>query len=146
MTETSHELLDLLKSAHVLRSMDEAVVSQRRDDGGWSKKEILGHLVDSAVNNLHRFVRMQLQPVLEFPSYDQPGWVRVQQYQERPWNELIDLWVTLNNHLAHVIKHLEPEALENRWRAPEGELTLRFVATDYLRHLRHHLRQLGVDV
>ncbi len=139
MKAISAELRGLLGVAERLREVGDVTL-----DGGWGKKEILGHLIDSAVNNLHRLVRMQQQAVLEFPDYDQPGWVRLQHYRERPWTELIELWVILNQHLAHVIEHLDAVALDNRWKAPEGELTLRFVAEDYLVHMRHHLRQLGV--
>jgi hypothetical protein len=43
--------------------------------GGWSRKEILGHLIDSASNNHQRFVRAQLQDELRWPGYDQTGCV-----------------------------------------------------------------------
>lgn len=39
--------------------------------GGWSRKQVLGHLIDSASNNHPRFVRSILQDSLDFPGYDQ---------------------------------------------------------------------------
>ncbi|MBK9046740.1 MAG: hypothetical protein IPL74_08565 [Bacteroidetes bacterium] len=46
----------------------------------WSKKEILGHLIDSATNNHQRFVRGQFETVPEI-SYDQNNWNTFSYYQ-----------------------------------------------------------------
>jgi len=112
--------------------------------GGWSRKQVLGHLIDSASNNHQRFVRAALQGQLDFPGYDQQGWVRVQAVEEAPWPTLIALWASYNRHLAHVIAHLPPAQLGTACRIGSGEpVTLRFLVEDYLRHLLHHLAQLG---
>ena len=115
--------------------------------GGWSRKQVLGHLIDSASNNHQRFVRATLQGSLDFPGYEQQGWVRVQAVEEAPWPALIDLWTSYNRHLAHVIAHLPPAQLEAACRIGSGEpVTLRFLVEDYLRHLLHHLTQVGAVV
>jgi hypothetical protein len=114
-----------------------------RAGGRWSRKEILGHLVDSAVNNHQRFVRAQLASELAFPSYEQDRWVAVQGYTERPFAELVTLWDALNRHVAHVVARVPPEKAETPCRIGDGPaVTLEFVARDYVRHLRHHLEQL----
>ena len=48
----------------------------------WSKKEILGHLIDSAENNIQRFVRVQYENE-PFIFYEQDEWVRIQDYQNK---------------------------------------------------------------
>jgi hypothetical protein len=113
--------------------------------GGWSRRQVLGHLIDSASNNHQRFVRAALQPSLEFPGYDQDGCVRVEAPQEAKWEVLVSLWAAYNHYLAHVIAHLPEAKLETQCRIGAGEpVTLRFLATDYLRHLAHHLEQIGL--
>ncbi len=47
----------------------------------WTKKEVLGHLIDSASNNHQRFVRGQIAVRQDFPGYEQEQWVRIQGYQ-----------------------------------------------------------------
>ena len=110
--------------------------------GGWSPKQVLGHLIDSAANNHQRFVRLQFERALVFPPYQQNQWVDSQQYQRRPWNDLVELWRAYNLHLAHVLEHSNLETLGNVWKYSQGDLTLEEVATDYPRHMQHHLGQI----
>jgi hypothetical protein len=114
--DVARELLSVVETAsESLRTISESEAPQRNLPGSWSKKEILGHLLDSAVNNHHRFVRAQQVEELTFPAYDQPHWVSSQGYGERPWPELVDLWRLYNRHLAHVISramsHLQSTTL-----------------------------------
>jgi len=126
-----------------LAAITEEEASRRDGNGRWSKKEVLGHLIDSAANNHQRFVRAQLVPHVDLPGYQQESWVRLQSYQTEPWSNLIQLWLQFNRHLAHVIANVEPAALQHTisldGRAP---VTLGFVIDDYVRHLEHHLSQI----
>src|SRR5262249_11867168 len=74
----ANELLASLKIADPLRQLDESTASARPRPGKWSKKEIIGHLIDSAANNHQRFIRLQLNQRIEIPGYDGDDWVRVQ--------------------------------------------------------------------
>jgi hypothetical protein len=112
--------------------------------GGWSRKQVLGHLIDSASNNHQRFVRAAQQESLDFPAYDQEGNVRVQEPQEADWPLLVTLWAAYNRYLAHIIARLPASKLGTVCRIGTGKpVTLGFVATDYLTHLVHHLSQIG---
>jgi hypothetical protein len=126
-----------------LQAIHEERASAPRAPGKWSAKQVIGHLIDSAVNNQQRFVRAQLAPSLAFPGYAQEAWVSTQAYQERSWADVLSLWAAINRHLAHVIAHIEPRALDTPCTIGQGgPVTLRFVAEDYVRHLHHHLAQV----
>jgi hypothetical protein len=113
--------------------------------GKWSKKEILGHLIDSALNNHQRFVRAQQGP-LELPGYEQDFWVKAQGYQQANWEALIHVWETINRNLARVMQLIPAEALQQTCRIGNNTpVTLEYLVTDYLVHLQHHLRQLQVN-
>ncbi|HYR92045.1 MAG TPA: DinB family protein [Terriglobia bacterium] len=143
MEPLAEELKFFLKVADNLRQIDNKAASARPAPGKWSKKEILGHLIDSATNNHQRFVRMQLAPHLELPGYNQEEWVRLQHYQDRPWREIIDMWQMYNTQLVEVIRNIDPKAVRNTWRAPDGNnVDLEFVVRDYLVHMRHHMDQI----
>ena len=145
MRELSGKLEQVVESARViLRQVSEAESNKPVLKGGWSRKQVLGHLIDSASNNHQRFVRAALQGSLEFPGYDQDGFVRVQAVESVLWPVLVALWSSYNLYLAHVIAHLPADKLEAPCRIGEDDpVTLRFLAEDYLTHLLHHLSQIG---
>ena len=128
---------------HLSAISDEAA-STKPAPNKWSRKEILGHLIDSAANNHQRFMRLQLQAEISLPGYDQDDWVRLNRYQQRTWNEIVTLWSAYNRHLASVIESLDDSALGHVWHSPDGDVTLEFIANDYVRHLEHHLAQIGI--
>jgi hypothetical protein len=145
MHAVSMDLTRAVESAQaILPRLTEEEASQTVLDGGWSRKQLLGHLIDSASNNHQRFVRAALADSLEFPAYDTPGSVRVECVQEAPWGMLVDLWAAYNRYLAHVIAHLPQEKLGVQCRIGTNDpVTLAFLAEDYVRHMVHHLRQIG---
>jgi hypothetical protein len=106
----------------------------------WSKKEILGHLCDSAFNNLQRLVRVQYE---EKPwiVYNQDEWVKNQNYQGMEIMQVIDLWLTVHKQLIQVIRNFPEKHLESILDVGE-EVTAKFMITDYLDHQNHHLKQI----
>jgi hypothetical protein len=145
MKELSEKLTSVIDAAEPrLREFSESESEKPILSGGWSRKQVLGHLIDSASNNHQRFVRAALQSSLDFPGYDQDGNTRVQAPQEADWLLLASLWAAYNRYLAHIIARLPASKLETPCRIGSGaQVTLRFLATDYLTHLVHHLRQIG---
>jgi hypothetical protein len=145
MKELSENLLSVTEAAEPkLREITPRESSEPILPGGWSRKQVIAHLIDSASNNHQRFVRAAQQASLDFPSYDQEGNMRVQAAQEAEWLLLVSLWAAYNRYLAHVIAHLPASKLETPCRIGSGEpVTLRFIATDYVTHLVHHLIQIG---
>src|SRR5262249_13856077 len=83
----------------VLSRFSEAESEQRPSPERWTKKEVLGHLIDSASNNHQRFVRGQITSGQDFANYEQEQWVRLQNYQAARWVDLIDLWRAYNTHI-----------------------------------------------
>jgi hypothetical protein len=146
MIELSRELFEAIDSAEAaLRQVSEIDSTTPVLAGGWSRKQVLGHLIDSASNNHQRFVRAMLADTLEFPGYDQAGNVAVQEVQEADWPLLVSLWSSYNRYLAHILAQLPEDKLEMVCRIGTREpVTLRFLAEDYLAHLLHHVRQIGV--
>jgi len=137
-----------------LTSISDADASRPRSEGKWSRKEIVGHLIDSASNNHERFVRACFSDHLICPTYDQDAWVRAQRYDKAPWRELLSLWSLFNLHLARVMAAIPVEVRtlrrsrhnlhETAFRMiPSSEpATLEYFMDDYVDHLEHHLAQI----
>ena len=125
-----------------LEEISEEVFAYIPAPGKWSKKQILGHLIDSAANNHQRFVRIQYEedPVI---YYDQNEWNRVQEYNKKNSEELKLLWKLYNLHLLHIIKNIPSDKLERKGALKSGnEYSLGWYINDYVEHLEHHLHQI----
>ena len=126
-----------------LLRFSDAEAGARPAPGKWSRKEILGHLIDSVSNNHQRIVRMQLEPQISFPGYKQELWVTTQRYRQEPWKVMIQAWEGFNRHLLHVVAQIPEEKLANSCSLDGGEpVKLDFLVRDYVRHLEHHLGQI----
>ena len=134
-------LLDTIPA--LLKQVPESEFSEKPAPDKWSKKEILGHLIDSATNNHQRFIRIQYQ---DKPGvyYDQNEWVAFSDYNSIQKNTIIDFWTQYNNHLLHVIKNISSDSLAKAGvvRVASEEKPLYFFINDYVAHMEHHLRQI----
>ena len=124
-----------------LYQIDENVFSNKEQNNKWSKKEILGHLIDSATNNHQRFVRVQFESDPEI-VYDQVNWNRFSFYQQMDSRDLIKFWLTYNEHLVRLIENIPLESLNRNCSVAGNLITLQFLIDDYVVHLEHHLRQI----
>lgn len=127
-----------------MADLDETQAGLPLAPGKWSRKQILGHLIDSASKNHQRFVRAAASESVSLPGYDQEFWVATQKYSELEWKTLLAFWKGYNYHLLHVLKSLPDDAFKHRLKIGDGpEISLADLAADYLRHLQHHLRQIA---
>lgn len=112
----------------------------------WSKKEILGHLIDSAINNLKRFVDVQSQPQpYTILRYMQDSLVVINRYQDLPLDHMLLLWKTLNQQIVYVISGIPADKLPYTVITPAGESkTLEWLVIDYIEHMDHHWGQVFV--
>ncbi len=131
-----------------LRSMTEEDLTLRPQPGKWSKKEIMGHLIDSAYYNLLRFKEAQYaKPPYVVRKYAQDELVTLNDYQHQSLEEILQLWIALNQQIIRVITRIpdDKQAIEviSEEGAPIG--TLSFLIEDYLAHMEHHLGQIFQD-
>ena len=141
--ELRERLEAVLRSAMPwLLTISEAEASVPEREGKWSAKQVMGHLIDSAVNNLGRIIRLQIEAGQSLPGYEQMAWVSLQHYAEREWAQVLALWFALNEQVAWTIGHVEQARLANRGVVAGEPLTLGFLIEDYVAHMDHHLRAM----
>ena len=112
--------------------------------GKWSKKEILGHLTDSAIHNLVRFTEINyLEKPYQHRLYNQIDLVNLNQYQTMDIEELTQLWFVINKQIIRIMKSVDNEALDYKIiLSDDTEIDLKFLMTDYVAHLEHHINQI----
>ena len=103
----------------------------------WSKKETIGHLIDSAQNNIRRFVVGQYEKGAEI-NYDREKWVSFNDYATHDSEDVINLWYLLNKNICKIIRKCPEASLLKEVKTDELH-TIDWLAKDYINHLLHHL-------
>lgn len=110
----------------------------------WSKKEVLGHLIDSAMNNIRRLIVTQYK-INEKIVYAQNEWVLLNHYQSMPVKDMILLWKLINLQYDRIAKMIPVTSIDLTCDTGKSEIslhTLAFLIEDYWGHQQHHLRQI----
>jgi len=144
MIQLANELRSEIDSSLArLRKLSESDATRDRGPGKWTRKQILGHLIDSAANNHQRFVRAQFEDPFAGPGYDGDAWVALHNYRERPWTELTDTWAVMNRQVAYAMESVPQNKLNTQCIIGKNKpAPLEWWMKDYLVHMRHHLAQI----
>ncbi len=71
-TETARDFrAEIERLRGVLLALSPALANEPWRVGGWTQKQIVGHLLDSAANNRQRFVRAMIDGQYAGPGYAQ---------------------------------------------------------------------------
>ena len=111
----------------------------------WSKKEVLGHLIDSAQNNMRRFICGQYESIPPHIVYEQDFWVSANAYGQAKSEHVIQLWQLINDRLVDVLNTMPPANYKkncNTGRTSEQLHSIEWLAEDYVKHMKHHLNQI----
>ncbi|MES2330797.1 MAG: DinB family protein [Bacteroidota bacterium] len=139
------KLIPELRKKYESLAIDELL--QHPAPGKWSRQQVLGHLIDSAINNLKRFTDAQLldQPYTII-SYKQDGLMEVNSYQELPLDHLLNLWQALNRQIIFVVDRIPADKLSYEVQPQynqTGTQTLAWLICDYVAHMKHHLHAMN---
>ncbi|NVK52939.1 MAG: DinB family protein [Flavobacteriaceae bacterium] len=129
---------------HLISKFTEEEMALKSTPEKWSKKEILGHLIDSAINNLQRFIEIQFaEKLYVVRKYNQVELVKANDYQNSETRELLNFWLSINKRIKKVIEKQTEETLKYKVQINDERIVdLRFLIKDYIDHLAHHLQQI----
>lgn len=139
INQLNSEIDELIKAEQLSLDWEYKIAPEK-----WSKKEVVGHLIDSALNNLQRFVRCTYEENFKL-TYQQDEWVLAQNYQKAPTSELLALWRLLNLQIVNVLKNYPPERLQAQCDTGKDAVslhTVEWLIHDYVQHLKHHIKQI----
>lgn len=153
MNFEQYEIL-INKTEKLLKLLNEKKANEPYAEGKWQRKMMLGHLIDSAINNSARIINAQHKQSYIFDGYDENFWVEHQQYNSASWNNLITLWYSFNSQIIHTISNVSDQLLtrevaEHNFNkicyiklASDKPATLIYLIEDYFNHMEHHLEQI----
>ncbi|MCE2995338.1 MAG: DinB family protein [Cyclobacteriaceae bacterium] len=146
MKHIANELEEIVNTfAKRIALISEADFSAKPHPSKWSKKEVLGHLIDSAENNLRRFICTQYESQPPKIRYDQNFWVTANNYLSTPSNEVIENWRLINLKICRVLAQMPPSSytkLCDTGKDAPNLHSIKWLADDYVKHLKHHLNQI----
>jgi hypothetical protein len=146
MKHVIQELRDLI-SAYVAKfnAIQDSEFSHKPLPKKWSKKEVVGHLIDSGQNNLRRFIVSQYEAQIPNIVYDQDFWVKANGYQQMQKEEVITLWRLVNERICEVLEAMPESNYAKQCNTGKSEIqlhSLHWLAEDYVKHMKHHLNQI----
>jgi hypothetical protein len=145
MTELAERLEQVIYTGlEYIRQTDKENLGKKPSPEKWSKKEILGHLIDSGINNLQRFTEIQYEAKpFKIRKYKQDALVRANDYQNADIQELVDFWKAVNLRISKLILLQTDKTLAFPVDLGENKIVdLNFLIRDYVDHLEHHLKQI----
>lgn len=146
MKKVTEELASIVSEfVTKISSISEKEFSAKPLPNKWSKKEVLGHLIDSAQNNMRRFICGQYESTPPHIIYEQDFWVSANAYGQAKSEHVIQLWQLINNRLSDVLNAMPAANYTkecNTGRTSEQLHSLEWLAEDYVKHMKHHLNQI----
>ncbi len=134
---------ELNRIKQVVPFIPKEIFLHKRAENKWSRKEIIGHLIDSASYNLKRFNEIQIdEGVYEVTSYPQDELVKTNDYQYLDLKSLLTLIEALNTQIIQVVKHINPKDYSKAILAYDEQKDLQWLIEDYVEHLRYHTNQI----
>lgn len=145
MEELSDKLEKLLTiGSDFISNASQEDLSYKSNPEKWSKKEILGHLIDSGINNLQRFTEIQFEgKPYPIRKYNQDELVKANDYQNSDVDHLIEFWMSINKRIINLMRIQTKMTLDFQIVLEKGKISdLKFLMVDYVDHLEHHLNQI----
>lgn len=146
MKQIAGELQNIVDDFSVrVNSIHDSQFSAKPLPDKWSKQEIFGHLIDSAHNNLRRFICSQYESAPPKITYDQDFWVQANHYHNVRREDIIVLWRLINMRICDVLKHMSEVNFTKECDTGKNNIqlhSLQWLAEDYIKHMKHHLNQI----
>jgi len=146
MIETTNKLDELLiKTKEYISKSSDTELSLKANPKNWSKKEIIGHLIDSGINNTKRFtaVLIEKEPY-RISSMKQVELVKVNDYQNSEIEELLALLLSINIRIKKLMLLQNTQTLATKIELyTKGNMSdLRYLMEDYVVHFEQHVNQI----
>lgn len=146
MVQTINKLEELLiiTKEYISKSSD-AELNHKANPEKWSKKEIIGHLIDSGINNIQRFTAVQIEKEpYRIKPMKQVELVKVNDYQNAEIEELLAFLISINTRVKKLMVLQNDQTLTTSIElyTKGNRSDLRYLMEDYVAHFEQHVNQI----
>jgi hypothetical protein len=99
--------------------------THRYDEGKWSLREVVGHLIDVERTFEFRALAMARQDAVDLPGMDQEVWAARSAANERPLADLLEEWKAVRRGAVHLFATFDRETGARTGRASGKSFTVR---------------------
>jgi len=134
-------LLDAM-AAHHQADLD-SYGDQRLKRKPWTRREAFGHLIDWAMAHQQWFVQALTKSKVTAQGYPGEAEIAVRHYADFSWRQTVDLWVSLNRLLVHVLLRTPEDKLDVQCRIGIAQpVPLAALIQAYIEHCEDMLGQI----
>lgn len=112
------------------------------EEGKWTIKELLGHLIDGERIFAYRAFRFSRADETPLPGFDQDPYIENGNYNAVKLADLLEELVLLRKSNLHFLKNLSENAWDNVGVASDNPITVRALAYCMVGHITHHVKIL----
>ena len=126
----------------LLASLDESRALYRYEDGKWSVKEVIGHIVDSEHLLFYRALSIARGETQPLPGFGQDDYMRNANFDAWRIGDLSEAYALARRATIVFFRNLPEEAWTRRGTANGISVTVRALAWTIAGHELHHLKTL----
>ena len=139
------DLLDILNSSleetlTTLKNLPEEKLIFRYDDGKWTIKELLQHIIDAERVLSYRAVRFSRNDPTDLQGFDEDWYVGNSNGNERDFKELLEEFINLRKASISLFKSFNNEMLMMLGTANGSIMSVRALGFIIAGHQMHHLK------
>lgn len=131
---------EIAETVATLRAVSDADSLRRYDDGKWSLREVVGHMIDTERIFAYRALRIARGDATPLPGFDQDPYIATARFDERKWGSLIDEFEAVRRSNLFLFEGLDAEAWGRRGTCSNNPITVRGLGYVIAGHEAHHMR------
>jgi len=141
------DVLEALKSGRkkvqqVLKEFPEARQEYRYEDGKWTPKEILVHLMDAERVFAYRAMRIARHDDTSLLGFDHNAYVAPSQATLRSWKSIVKEYKILRKSTIHLFKNFSEEAMTRLGKVEDVSVAAHDLGALICGHEIHHMQVL----
>jgi hypothetical protein len=126
----------------MLSALDETRALFRYEDGKWSVKEVVGHMIDTERIMSYRALAIARGEKQPLPGFDQDEYMQLANFDSWRLGDLAESYALVRRTNLVFFQNLPEEAWSRRGIASEKDVTVRALAWIIAGHERHHMKVL----
>ncbi len=145
LTSTGKTIIEVLIEnkemfIETLSSLPEEKLEYRYEEGKWTIKDILQHLIDAERVFSYRAIRFARNDQTPLPGFEQDDYVEIFDANQRNIEDMIEEFEHLRNSTIAMYQSFDEVSLRRIGTASNSPMSVRAIGYLFAGHVNHHLK------